>query len=441
MIPSRLIVGGGGGDSRGAHNNAHRGLLSELLRSAHGEPSYDTSQHHQHRLLLLNSNPVGLLNAASMAQPLSSLSFPVLFWADSASVRTRPQQQQLQSQLQQLSDRELILAAAAAAERGRRQQQQQRDLLAEAERFAALGGQNINNNNGRFLEERIASLLLLRSPPPSEASPATSVLPVWSLPDLPRPLPNPPAADSGHRPQKNQQLMGRQEKLLSKAPSHVVTSISSIVKSSKAPRIDGRVGLKLRNPKTPEEVLAALTLLGTTPRRRTDPYVDCSVWQDPGMPRCSRGGVDELFPDKLYRVLQELEESGRDDIASFLPHGRAFRVHKMNRFLNEVLPKYFTRQSKWKSFCRQCNLYGFVRISSGRDAGAYYHELFLKGRPTLCHYIRRVGGVHRNSDFPSGGGGGKNNNGDMDHSVETDQRFDEPDLYAQPPVTPLYAPN
>ena len=35
------------------------------------------------------------------------------------------------------------------------------------------------------------------------------------------------------------------------------------------------------------------------------------------------------------------------------------------------------------------NLYGFRRLTQGADSGAYYHELFLKGRPQLCLRMQR----------------------------------------------------
>ena len=49
---------------------------------------------------------------------------------------------------------------------------------------------------------------------------------------------------------------------------------------------------------------------------------------------------------------------------------------------------YF-RQSKLTSFQRQLNLYGFRRITQGADGGAYYHELFLRGRPQLSLRMQR----------------------------------------------------
>ena len=129
-------------------------------------------------------------------------------------------------------------------------------------------------------------------------------------------------------------------------------------------------------------------------RSQKKPYFDASLLKDPDpvvlANRRARGGVTEPFPEKLHRMLCEVEEAGEEATVSFFPHGRAFTVHNPARFVTEILPKYF-RQSRLSSFQRQLNLYGFTRISQGPDAGGYYHELFLKGRPNLCLHMRRVG--------------------------------------------------
>jgi len=102
-----------------------------------------------------------------------------------------------------------------------------------------------------------------------------------------------------------------------------------------------------------------------------------------------RKGRTGTFPQKLHQMLSDLEkEEGGTAIASYLPHGRAFAIHKPNEFVKTIMPKYF-RMSRFSSFQRQLNLYEFMRITDGQDKGAYFHELFIRGRPVLASQIRR----------------------------------------------------
>jgi hypothetical protein len=48
-----------------------------------------------------------------------------------------------------------------------------------------------------------------------------------------------------------------------------------------------------------------------------------------------------------------------------------------------VMPKYF-KHSKFTSFTRKLNRWGFTRITRGPETGAYYHEFFQKDKLRLC---------------------------------------------------------
>jgi HSF-type DNA-binding len=62
---------------------------------------------------------------------------------------------------------------------------------------------------------------------------------------------------------------------------------------------------------------------------------------------------------------------------------------KSNLTNGSVNHRYF-HQSKLTSFQRQLNLYNFTRLTRGPDKGSYYHEYFLRGRPSLIHQMVRV---------------------------------------------------
>ena len=108
---------------------------------------------------------------------------------------------------------------------------------------------------------------------------------------------------------------------------------------------------------------------------------------------------EQYFPFKLHRLLITMEANGLDHVASFQPHGRSFKVHDIKEFEADILPKYvhcisalaciskfnpdtclhdrspnvstnlysvrWFQQTKYASFIRQLNLYGFKRISKG----------------------------------------------------------------------------
>ncbi len=94
------------------------------------------------------------------------------------------------------------------------------------------------------------------------------------------------------------------------------------------------------------------------------------------------------FPQKLHELLENSEADGLSDVISWKIHGRAFSVNNLTEFSDSVMPLHFN-QTKITSFFRQLNLYGFLRITQGRDRGAYYHELFLRGKPFLTTRIMR----------------------------------------------------
>jgi hypothetical protein len=137
--------------------------------------------------------------------------------------------------------------------------------------------------------------------------------------------------------------------------------------------------------------------------RKGKPYVDVTILpgreDEDAFASRNRGGVAEIFPESLHRMLKDTEDDGHAGVVSFLSHGRAFIAHDVDAFVEKILPKYF-KLSKWSSFLRQLNLYGFVRVTSGPDAGAYFHELFLRGHPyqSLCLYMRRVGVPQQHMD-------------------------------------------
>ncbi|KAG7363709.1 HSF-type DNA-binding protein [Nitzschia inconspicua] len=100
--------------------------------------------------------------------------------------------------------------------------------------------------------------------------------------------------------------------------------------------------------------------------------------------------LEAPFAIRVHRMLTAVSELGMEDIVSWNPDGRTFRVHQPREFERWILPNYFSNQTQYRSFQRQLNFYAFSRIKTGQLAGSYGHVCFVKGQEALAHCIQRV---------------------------------------------------
>ncbi|KAI2498383.1 DNA binding protein [Fragilaria crotonensis] len=101
------------------------------------------------------------------------------------------------------------------------------------------------------------------------------------------------------------------------------------------------------------------------------------------------GNYNFAFPTKLHLVLSQVEKDGYGHIISWQPHGISFKIHDKSDFAEIVLPRYY-KHLKQESFFGQLRVYGFTRLSSGPDRGAFFHEKFLRDMRFLCRHMSRT---------------------------------------------------
>ena len=79
----------------------------------------------------------------------------------------------------------------------------------------------------------------------------------------------------------------------------------------------------------------------------------------------------QKLPAKLNAMLSCKEF---ESIISWMPHGRAWKIHKPHAFVEQVIPRFF-EYANYNSFIRLVNAWGFRRLLKGPDRNAYYHEV------------------------------------------------------------------
>jgi hypothetical protein len=113
--------------------------------------------------------------------------------------------------------------------------------------------------------------------------------------------------------------------------------------------------------------------------------------QPPPVLRASGWVRSQRFPTKLYALLSQPQLS---NIITWMPHGRSWKVLQPRVFETSVLPVFF-ESDNYHSFNRVINAWSFRRKSTGPDRGSYFHELFLRGKPHLQKFMRRLPRTHK----------------------------------------------
>eukprot|EP00547_Thalassionema_nitzschioides_P008580 CAMPEP_0194225738 /NCGR_PEP_ID=MMETSP0156-20130528/40233_1 /TAXON_ID=33649 /ORGANISM="Thalassionema nitzschioides, Strain L26-B" /LENGTH=343 /DNA_ID=CAMNT_0038957805 /DNA_START=18 /DNA_END=1046 /DNA_ORIENTATION=- len=101
------------------------------------------------------------------------------------------------------------------------------------------------------------------------------------------------------------------------------------------------------------------------------------------------------FPTRLHGLLTQARKFGVDDIISWNEEGTMFIINNEHQFVSKILSSIF-KQSKFSSFRRQLNAYGFERVpfpnnldKSNGSAIIYSHADFKRDDPSACKRITR----------------------------------------------------
>eukprot|EP00984_Skeletonema_dohrnii_P022764 scaffold11868_cov111-Skeletonema_dohrnii-CCMP3373.AAC.1 len=94
----------------------------------------------------------------------------------------------------------------------------------------------------------------------------------------------------------------------------------------------------------------------------------------------------QTFPFKLYSMLEYACDSEFSSCISWTADGSAFIIHDKEVMMDNLAPMFFN-QTKFRSFTRQLNIWGFVRTVT---IDGWRHNHFLRGRPHLLNEIERI---------------------------------------------------
>ncbi|EJK44083.1 hypothetical protein THAOC_37408 [Thalassiosira oceanica] len=100
----------------------------------------------------------------------------------------------------------------------------------------------------------------------------------------------------------------------------------------------------------------------------------------------SRGPDRSTFPFKLYELLEYASNHGLASIV-WTHDGEAFEIIDADALMDDVAPLFF-KQTKFRSFTRQLNLWGFNRVEDSKRG--WWHDNFIRGNVDRIALIKRI---------------------------------------------------
>jgi hypothetical protein len=93
-----------------------------------------------------------------------------------------------------------------------------------------------------------------------------------------------------------------------------------------------------------------------------------------------------VFPARLYDLLENAEKEGYDHLIRWTQDGQSFKIQDngKDKAIVVILKRHFN-QTRFKSFLRQLQLYGFERRFKGQSRGECSHPMFVRGRKDLLY--------------------------------------------------------
>lgn len=111
----------------------------------------------------------------------------------------------------------------------------------------------------------------------------------------------------------------------------------------------------------------------------------------------SGGQADATYLKKIHEMLEAAEKEGFQNVVSWLPNGRGFKIHKKQEFADKIMPRFF--KAKIESFMRWLRAWGFSRVTEGNYRGSWYHRYFVRGLMEFCNTFTRVQMLESMEDF------------------------------------------